>query len=149
MKIIRRVIAVLLGVVLMVSATMTRAQTPPEPHFVFTVPVRLVNVGNVTYRVACMVYDASGAQMARGIKQTDFTGGASGGAVDTDVVVNVSVRATTTGALPPANATNYQCYLTLYIGGSVLLHDDHTTSPFFPLSFGAPFIPVVSGTIPP
>ena len=144
MKIIRRVIAVLLGVVLMVSATMTRAQTPPEPHFVFTVPVRLVNVGNVTYRVACMVYDASGAQMARGIQQTDF----SGGVVDTDVVVNVSVR--TDGYIaPPSEATNYKCLLVLFSGGAQLLYENHTINPVnLSLSFGAPFIPVVSGPIP-
>lgn len=157
-----RLTAVLLGVVAMVSATMTRAQLPPrpnveaartipfppEPHFAFTVPLRLVNLplGNLAYRVVCMVYDASGTQMARSINQIDF----SGGAVDTDVVVNVSVRRDTVGSLRhPANATNYKCLLVLFAGGAQLLYEDHTINPVnLSLSFGAPFIPVVSGPIP-
>ena len=82
--------------------------------------------------------------MARGIKQTDF----SGGAVDTEVAVNVSVRVDGYIA-PPSEATNYKCLLVLFSGGAALLYEDHTVSPInLSLSFGAPFIPVVSGPIP-
>ncbi len=157
MKMTRKLTATLLGVVAMVSATMTHAATkthakpwPPEPHFVFTVPLRLVNLPpgrHLGYRVVCMVYDASGAQMARSIKQNNF----SSGAVDTDVVVNVSVRVRGPGYtdLPPSEATNYKCLLVLFSGGAALLYEDHTVSPInLSLSFGAPFIPVVSGPIP-
>ncbi|MFA6986062.1 MAG: hypothetical protein WC213_07635 [Arenimonas sp.] len=147
MKMTRKLTAALLGAVLMVSATAASAQRlPPEPHFAFTVPLRLVNLppGDLTYRVVCMVYDAGGDQMARGIKQADF----SGGAVDTEVVVNVSVRVDGYIA-PPSEATSYECLLVLFAGGSQLLYEDHTVNPVnLALSFGAPFIPVVSGSIP-
>lgn len=133
--------AVLLGVVALVSAAMTHAQLPPGPHFTFTVPLRLANLPPEILRhgVFCSVMAepgsgimASGETVQRGV----FI---SGGAVNTEVVVNVTV---TDPLRDPARAITYLCKVELYgtnpTGGpSVVYLDDSNTR--FPLAPGAPF----------
>ena len=150
MKMTHKFTAALLGVVAMVSATMTHAQLPPRPHFVFTVPVRLVNLPPEInyYAVFCNVYKASDVMTAMSSTGTDtIMRPISGGAVNAEIVVNASIRTARDPLDHPAIATNYKCFVVLWGPDRPFMRYDHTAD--FPLSFGAPFIPVVSGPIPP
>lgn len=144
----RKVTAVLLGVATMVFATMTHAELPPGPHFTFTVPVRLANlppeIGQ--YAVNCSVGTARSLTMATGTTFADI----SGGSLNADVVVNVTVTTARDPFAHPANATNYSCnvVLTSARGAPHLQYLPDNGAPNFPLASGAPFKFWARGTLP-
>ena len=148
MKITHRLTAVFLGVVVMLSATVTHAQLPPGPHFTFTVPLHLANLAPEIgiYSVICTANTARGTL---GLGHT--SGNISGGRVDTDVVVNVTVTTRTDPSAHPANATAFKCHVVLESAAGVVpflqyLPDNHVVR--FPLASGAGFVPWVRGTLP-
>ncbi len=144
----RQLTAVLLGMVAMVSATMTQAQLPPGPHFTFTVPLQLANLAPEIsqYNVNCSVGTARSLTMASGTT----SGAISGGAVNTSVVVNVTVTTARDPFAHPANATNYRCNVVLDNGRGVpylqYLPDSGTAN--FPLASGPVFKPWALGILP-
>lgn len=112
---------------------------PPGPHFIITVPVRLANLPpEITgYRVGCAVTESPTGTpgiVARG----EVTGDIKGGAVNTDVVVNLTV---TNALRDPGRVTDYQCSLHLYgpnpsgSGGLVYMDGANVRMPLAP---GAP-----------
>jgi len=154
MKTTLKLTAVLLGVVVMVSATMTHAQLPPGPHFTFTVPLVLNNLPTEIreYIVSCSVGTAGDLTMASGSTYATI----SGGRVDTSVVVNVTLTARG-GLAHPADATNYACDLTLSNGSNSVpgdggvprqLYLSSGSTARFTLASGATYRPWARGTIP-
>ncbi len=144
----RRLAAALLGVVVMGSASTARAQLPAGPHFTFTVPLQLTNLApEITmYEMRCSVGTARSLTMASG----STTGDIVGGAVNTNVVVTVTVTTARDPFAHPANATNYACNVVLSNGRSVpyMQYLPDNLSANFPLAPGATFLPWARGTIP-
>lgn len=139
---------VFLGLVMLFSPPLTHAELPPGPHFTFTVPVHLANLPPEIsqYTVTCSVGTARSLTMASGSVHNPITGGA----VNTEVAVNVTVDTRRDPFAHPANATNYRCNLKLDNGSTIpylqYLPDSGVAN--FPLASGAPFIYWAMGTIP-
>ena len=144
MKMTRNLIVVLLGVMAMVSSAMTHAELPPGPHFTFTVPLHLANLRSEIshYTVQCSVGISGDITWATGSTFASI----SGGRVDTNVVVNVTIRAGRV-LYHPADVTHYACNLILSDGGT-LQYLSLSGRPSFPLASGAPFQAWRNGTIP-
>lgn len=144
----RRFAAALLGVVVMGSASTAHAQLPPGPHFTFTVPLQLANLPPeiTTYEMSCSVGTLRSLLMATGFTIDTIIGGA----VNTNVVVNVTVTNARDFSAHPANATHYACNLVLSNGRSVPYRQYLPTggTALFPLSPTAAFMPWARGTIP-
>jgi len=143
----RKLTAALLGVLAMVSATVTNAQLPPGPHFTFTVPLQLANLPPEIsrYAISCSVGAGSDLTMATGTTIAAI----SRGAVHADVAVNVTVTTARNPFAHPANATNYACELLLDNGNDVTnLRYLLLGTANFPLAPGAPYRSLLRGTIP-
>ena len=126
MNVTRRLAAVLLGVVVMVPTTMTRAQTPPGPHFTFTVPLQLSNLPPEidSYSIGCSVFPSGGILL--GTARTRGT--ISGGAVNTEVVVSVTANPVS----DPALASEYSCSLHLDGARQSYMNDSVNRIPLAP-----------------
>lgn len=144
--------AVLIGVLFIFSGIPAHA----VPHFTFTVPLRLANLPPevMRYSVACAVTAgpgsgimARGETIQRGIEGVPI----SGGSLNTEVVVNVTV---TNPLTDPGLASEYMCSLFLYgvappgspPSPSITYIDDTNTR--FPLTPGAPYKQRLRGSIP-
>lgn len=138
-------IAVLLGALGLVAVMSAGADGPAGPHFTFTVPLQLANLPPEIrqYEVQCAVSTASGPEwyIVSGNTRRDIVGGA----VNTEVVVPVTVGR----FQDPGRAVEYSCHLFLHgvLEGTswVFMDDAHTV---FPLAAGAPSRRYVRGTLP-